>query len=383
MSWQSCAILAAIAVPFAAGLAGFTPSARAADMTADQPRISGPFVHDNLAVYFLHGPSTVGPVPLTLKEALTAGRVVVRETGRVNELTIENTGTEEVFVQAGDIVKGGQQDRVLTVSFLVPPKSGQMPIGAFCVEQGRWAARGREDVRQFASADKSVPSREAKLAMLAPAKPRATDPTPGAAPSAATSAGLLRSRIDQLHATANIDTGSRQTDVWSSVSSAQSKLSNILGAPVASGQSASSLQLSLENKKLDETRTAYIDKLKPAGENDADVIGYVFAVNGRLNSGDVYPSHGLFAKMWGKLIEASATEAIAEKSAQKSTEKVDIAIPSADDVRAFLARAEAGNANLSKIDGALTRETRDADSALFFETRRAAGEFVHRSYLAR
>ena len=87
-------------------------------------RISGPHVHENLAVYFVHGVSAGGAIPLTLQEALAKGSVQVVETGRVNELQIENTGSEEVFIQAGDIVKGGKQDRVLTVSFVLPSKSG-------------------------------------------------------------------------------------------------------------------------------------------------------------------------------------------------------------------------------------------------------------------
>ena len=41
-------------------------------------------MHENLAVYFLHGPSTPGPVPLTLAEALAKGKVRVIETGNVN-----------------------------------------------------------------------------------------------------------------------------------------------------------------------------------------------------------------------------------------------------------------------------------------------------------
>ena len=86
-------------------------------------------------------------------------------------MQIENLGNDEVFVQSGDIVKGGQQDRVLTVSLLLPPKSGRIPIASFCVEQGRWTARGKEDVKTFATASAVVPSREAKIAMKAPAPP--------------------------------------------------------------------------------------------------------------------------------------------------------------------------------------------------------------------
>src|SRR5271166_5583704 len=81
-------------------------------------RLSGPLVSENLAVYFIHGGSSPGPVPLTLQEAIANHTVRVYETDDVNQLAIENRGAEEVFVQAGDIVKGGKQDRTLTVSLL-------------------------------------------------------------------------------------------------------------------------------------------------------------------------------------------------------------------------------------------------------------------------
>ena len=68
-----------------------------------------------------------GPVPLTLDEALGNGSVKVVETGEVNELKIENTGGEPVFIQSGDIVKGGRQDRTLTTSLILPPHSGEIP----------------------------------------------------------------------------------------------------------------------------------------------------------------------------------------------------------------------------------------------------------------
>ena len=63
-----------------------------------------------------------------------------------------------MFVQSGDIVKGGKQDRVLTVSLVLPPRSGRIAIAAFCVEQGRWSARGKEDVKTFAGVATAMPS---------------------------------------------------------------------------------------------------------------------------------------------------------------------------------------------------------------------------------
>jgi hypothetical protein len=127
--------------------------------TGEGYRLSGPHVHGNLAIYFVHGASAPGPVPLTLQEAMASRTVQVYETGSVNELEIENAGDREVFVQSGDIVKGGKQDRVLMVSLVLPARSGRMPIASFCVEQGRWAARSGEDVARFSSADAALPSR--------------------------------------------------------------------------------------------------------------------------------------------------------------------------------------------------------------------------------
>jgi hypothetical protein len=201
--------------------------------------MSGPLSHDNLAVYFVHGPSKAGPVPLTLQEALTQGAVRVSETGNVNALAIENFGEQTVFVQAGDVVKGGRQDRTLTVSLLLPPKSGRIPIASFCVEHGRWSARGTEDARSFSSSAAAVPSREMKLAMQA-----AMPPSPG---------------------TGGSDTGARQQKVWDSVQHAQQKLPAATGVDVRAPASASSLQLALENEKLAAARKAYVAALKAAG----------------------------------------------------------------------------------------------------------------------
>ena len=137
-SWKYLAILLVLVVPQRG-------SAQADSVGPDGYRLSEPVSHGNLAIYFIHGASRGGPVPLTLEEALQHKTIVVRETGQVNELSTENTGDRDIFIQAGDIVKGGQQDRVLSVSRILPSHSGAIPISSFCVEAGRWSARGGED----------------------------------------------------------------------------------------------------------------------------------------------------------------------------------------------------------------------------------------------
>lgn len=333
---------------------------------ADEYRVTGPVVHENLAIYLVHGKSASGPVPLTLEEALAKGAVKVHETGNVNELQIENLGSGEVFVQSGDIVKGGQQDRVLTVSLLLPQKSGRIPIASFCVEQGRWSARGKEDVKTFATASAAIPSREAKIAMKAPVTASADSAEPLTGGTTRRAARAYRGE----------DTGQRQQEVWRKVRSVQEKLSGSVGAPVYSPTSQTSLQLALENEKLKDAQAAYLKALKGAGEQD-DVVGYVFAVNGKLNSAEIYPSTGLFRKMWPKLIQASITEAISHQNGDKEE------TPAGEVALAFLTDAAKGKSTEKPLPAQVQLEVRDADKAFYFETRRASGAFVHRSYLAK
>lgn len=341
-----------------AATAAFVFSAAASSYAADgDVRISGPHVHDNLAVYFVHGESAEGPTPLTLDEAIGLARVRVIETGDVNELKIENTGSEPVFIQSGDIVKGGKQDRVITSSFVLEPKSGEVPLAAFCVEHGRWSSRGKEEVSRFASAAEAVPSREAKLAMRAP--------------MATASVGGARQHG------ARDEVSTRQAEVWKSVARMQSKLSSGVKADVAAAVSATSLQLSLENEKLKELRSVYVKALEPAGQKGADIIGYAFAVNGTLNSADVHASNGLFRKMWPKQLQSAATESIGERDGKTGP------VPTVENVRAFLADAKQGSVQEAAADSKSKLEVRDSAKAVYFAASPSSGRFVHENYIAK
>ncbi|MGE0735201.1 MAG: DUF6569 family protein [Alphaproteobacteria bacterium] len=336
----------------AALLASAAPVASFAAAPGDY-RVSGPYVHDNLAVYLIHGKSAAGTrTPTPLQEALDAGKIRVKETSDVNELIVENVSDEEIYIQSGDIVKGGKQDRVLTVSLVLPPKSGPVPIGSFCVEQGRWQQRGKEDVSKFNSAKSALPSKHAKLAMKAPGKP-----------------GQI----------AEPATSQRQNEVWRSVAQSQSKLADNVGAPVQDAKSKSSLQLTLENEKVQQAIAAAVKTLQPVAERDSDVIGFAFAINGEINSADVYVSNALFRKMWGKLLNAAAVEAVGDKRKDKPAQ----AAPASAAVLAFLDAAANGTRKVRTLNKYGKLDQRDAEKAYLFEAQRPSGEWVHRNYLAK
>ena len=172
----------------------------------------------------------------------------------VNELAIRNLSNQDIYVQAGDIVRGGEQDRMISTDFIVPPRSGRMPIAAFCVESGRWRKRGSEEAASFSSSENSVALKEIKLAAKS---------------------------------------SNSQQAVWENVKVAQEKLSSNVSASVLDASSPTSLELSVENPKVKETTAAYIDALSGILQNKTDVIGYVFAINGQVNSADIYASRAI------------------------------------------------------------------------------------------
>lgn len=303
-------------------------------------RISGPYTHKNLTVFLVHGKDLLpGRNFLTLQEALAQKKVRVYETKEVNELAIRNFSNQDVYVQAGDIVRGGEQDRMISIDFIVPPRSGRMPIAAFCVESGRWSKRGEEQAAYFSSSENAAASKELKLAAK----------------------GLVS-----------------QNAVWENVSVAQAKLSKNVAEMVNDSTSTTSYELSVENAKVKETTAAYISALNGILRNKNDVIGYAFTINGHVNSADVYASHSLFAKLWPKLLKASATEALAEMDQKPAAEPVV-----SETIHAFLNDSAQPTAKSKDVTQRVRVVTREDDQNIFFETqdRREKDAWVHRNYI--
>ena len=306
---------------------------------ASNYQLSGPYTHNNLTVFLVHGKDQTSKTFLTLQEALAQKKVRVYETKDVNELAIRNLGNQDIYVQAGDIVRGGDQDRMISIDFIVPPKSGRMPIAAFCVESGRWNKRGTEESASFASSENSVALKEIKLAAKS---------------------------------------SNSQQAVWENVKVAQEKLASNVGGSVQNSASASSLELSVEDPKVKETTAAYINALSKILQNKKDVIGYVFAINGQVNSADIYASHALFAKLWPKLIKASAVEAVAELKKDLEHKPVTDEI-----VLEFLTESEQAAAETKDVTQRVRLVTRENDKNAFYETQDRAEKdgFVHRNYI--
>ena len=305
-------------------------------------KLSGPFKHKNLTFYLVHGAdSLTGKTPLTLEEAMERRLVVVHETGDVNELSIENVSrSDEVFVQAGDIVKGGQQDRMLAVDLIVPARSGRIPIDSFCVESGRWTARGVESRMEFNSSAEYAPSKDLKMAAK--------------------------------HSKS-------QGEVWNKVAESQEKLSVATRSDTASSVSRSSLPLTLENQRVRSDSGEYAKFLSDIVDHKSDVIGIVMVINGKINSADIYGSSALFVKLWPKLLKAAAIEAVAESSENDPSQST----LTTDDIVAFLDTAERSSVTEERtVTDRIRLITRTSENSVFL-TSLDRDAVLHRNYLTR
>ena len=291
--------------------------------------VAGPFTHENLSIFLLLGDDVFdGSRFLPLGEALEQKLVTVHETGQVGQLEVENLSEQfDLYIQAGDVVKGGQQDRTLGVDFVLPAKSGRVPVPSFCVEMGRWHRRAQEAAGSFASSQSSLSSKSLRMA-----------------------AKLSRS----------------QGEVWQGVAMMQECLSASLHADVADELSPTSFQLSVENQDVQKRKDAFRAALAKAIDDTPGAVGYAFVINGEINTADTYGSGVLFRKLWDKLLDAAVLEAIAESPRQPAAAANAV---TADSIREWFAAAEKSEVtDQREVPPRVRMDTRRSEKSVLFET---------------
>jgi hypothetical protein len=325
----------------------FAPSP--ASVQSDGLRVDGPYTHENLSIYVVSGGTEDARRFITLAEGLKKGSVRLREKGAgadasVNELEIENFSDEWLYLQAGDVIVGGRQDRTIGVDAVIPPHSGRQPIAAFCVEHGRWTPRG--------------------------------DATKGRASAFADNTAIAGSNAMKMSIQGEAD----QSRVWAEVARDEKRAAAKLKTNVAA--STGTYDAIVSNEKLAASRADYLGILLPRIEKTKDAVGLVVAIDGRVQSADVYGSSALFHKLARKLLESYAQEALLSPQSA-----VRPAAPSVDEARSFLQASATGAREKSeKVAESTTRTTIRKEQTVVFEytsREREAGQktLLHRNYV--
>lgn len=243
------------------------------DRTFGQPTVLG-----NLAIYPVTSRAQVDVGPLvSLDDALAKGDAEIRENtggGTVNQLVIDNKGSVPIFVLAGTVVKGGNQDRQIGQDFIIEGKK-TTPVDAFCVEHGRWSGQRNGQVTSGKFDSSGV---------VATSKVRA--------------AGQYKKS---------------QSEVWSNVSSTNS----------ANKKSSSSdtLMATIDDAAIVKERNALVAQIDAALATvtpQTDLVGVAYAIDGEVRGARWFAHHEVFELARRKVVAGIALDAITARAEAKN-----------------------------------------------------------------
>ncbi|NUO00800.1 MAG: hypothetical protein HUU01_09300 [Saprospiraceae bacterium] len=203
--------------------------------------------------------------------------------GAVNVLTVENRTNHPVFLMSGDVVKGGNQDRIIAEDMVVPPVAiTDAPV--FCVEQGRWQYR-EEDSGDAAA--KKVYAFKGYYNVAS---------------------GELRRTVKETK---------NQHEVWAKVGSITSANDATNGTSAYTGLE--------DSEAFVEARAQYLRYFDGKFDELENVVGVV-AVNGnQIIGADVFAHPDLFKKQFPALLHSYITDAVTHKNRETLNEsKLDM-----------------------------------------------------------
>ncbi len=230
--------------------------------------VGDPITHDRMVIFpIFPDADSAGRTALeyqTLERAIAAGSVQVTERGSatVPELSLQNSGQTMVLIYDGEEIIGGQQNRVVNTTFLVPAAATfDLPVS--CVEQGRWHTTSRT----FFSGESAY-------------------------------YGLRAAKHKQV--TASLRASGRpisnQSEIWEEVAE--------LEATTGSFSPTSSMH------EVYQSRASDLGTYQEHFPYVPGAVGLIVALNGRVAGGDFFDQPGTAEALWQKLVRSYALDAL-------------------------------------------------------------------------
>ncbi|HEX3559999.1 MAG TPA: DUF6569 family protein [Pyrinomonadaceae bacterium] len=231
----------------------------------------------------------------------------------VNELALVNRSGRKLLLVAGEVVVGGQQDRIVQEDRIIPPVSVPVALNVFCVEHGRWTPRATSysggggtsggGGGTSGNAANVVARERAPIGVSAERAP-AAEVVEDATPAKFSSLGAVAH--PKLRAAAQDK--QEQTAVWSEVQKNNEKL--------RTQNSTDTYQEVYANKEVSVQLDDYIRALEREVLQPG-VVGVVVARNGQPVWADLFASPTLFAGYWPKLLKSYAVDALGDDTSEK------------------------------------------------------------------
>jgi len=240
---------------------------------AENLRVGPPRRHLNLTLYPVFADGVADPgVALTLQLAVERELLEIRELDppQVNRVLVLSRAKEPIFLMGGEMLEGAKQDRIVGDDTIVPA-GAKIELPVFCIERGRWVAKGET---------------------FAPAGALATSAVRRA-----------RARADQ-------------SLVWGQVAAEQERLS----APSDTG----ALRSLRESPEVRARTAAYQRALGSFPEDLPRARGVVACVGGEIIAADLFGSQALFQRLWPALLESYIVDAVDRPERGRAPDAVQI-----------------------------------------------------------
>lgn len=287
---------------------------------------------------------------------------------QVNRVLVHNKSDKPLYLMPGEIILGGDQDRTIGQELVLAPSDKPVEVEVFCVEHGRWGGKGAaETVAQLSALNSSVQANSwretgsgegeiqpfpANLSITIEQSEELQQQAAAADQGKfVVSAGALSkdARLAAQHA-------KNQGKVWDEVATANAKS----GVKIESGAFTGQYVEPEAAKRLD----PYLQKLTKSIVDQPQVVGVVVAIDGKVESFDVFESTPLFRKLWPKLLKSYAVDAA---NAAEGRDANDNPAPCSQAVAAAFVK-EAITAEVTGEDqsGNLAIAQRDSEKVLLF-----------------
>lgn len=221
----------------------------------------------------------------------------------VNRLMVVNRSDRPLYLMPGEIIVGGSQDRTIAQELVIANDGKPMPIEVFCVEQGRWGGREAGATADLISMAQENVANAGSVTVASPAPAQAGEQASQGKFVASVGNLGKEGRVAVQHA-------KQQGEVWDKVASANAKS----GVQVESGAFTHNYIQGDAVERLE----PYIEKLQGPVDKTQRVVGVIVAINGKVESVDVFESTPLFRKLWPKLLKSYAFDAANSSEEQEA-----------------------------------------------------------------
>lgn len=257
----------------------------------------------------------------------------------VERVLVTNRSDKPLYLMPGEIILGGKQDRCVGREMVIQPGTEPVEVEVYCVEHGRWTGRTSGELEHYARSAGGVEMPSALSAIVAQERD-------ASATEFVASAGVLH-RSGRLAVQAAKDQGK----VWKEIEVANARAGNSAETSAFTGNYASEEVVARLKPYCDDLERKVIEREK--------VIGVVVAINGQIQSADVFHSTPLFRKLWPKLLQSYALDAMT--SAEEDELEPGAAVATVTDAQRFLEEMSSAEGAETHVENGLVVTSRNAD----------------------